>query len=375
MLAADAELEVRLRLPPALDRDPHQVADAFVVEHLERVALEHAVLEVEGEELALGVVARHAERRLREVVRAEGEEVGDLGDLVRAERGARQLDHRPAEVLEPRRLLLHHALGELAQPAQLLAEADERMHDLDERRLAGALLHRLRRARDRPHLHLVDLRPLDADPAAAGAEHRVRLGERLDPLAHARVARLLERRQELVQRRVEQPDRHRQAGHRLEDGLEVGLLERQEPVERVATPRLVAREDHLLHDGQPLLAEEHVLGAAEADALRAELACLRGVVGVVGVRAHPEAAQAVGPLEDRLEVLVDRGRHERNLADDDAAGAAVDRDHVAFAQLVPADADASWRRRRCRGRRSRRRTACPCRARRQPRARSCRRAR
>ena len=92
----------------ALDADPHQVADAVLVERLERVALEHAVLEVEGEELALGVVARHAERRLREVVRAEREEVRDLGDLVGAQRGARQLDHRPAEVLEPRRLLLHH---------------------------------------------------------------------------------------------------------------------------------------------------------------------------------------------------------------------------------------------------------------------------
>ena len=76
-------------------------------------------------------------------------------------------------------------------------------------------------------------------------------------------------------------------GHRLEDRLEVGLLERQEPVERVAASGLVRREDHLLHDGQPLLAEEHVLGAAEADALRAELARLRRVVGVVGVRPHP----------------------------------------------------------------------------------------
>ena len=65
-----------------------------------------------------------------------------------------------------------------------------------------------------------------------------------------------------MQRRVEQSDRHRQPGHRLEDPLEIGLLEREEPVERVAAPGLVAREDHLLHDRQPLLAEEHVLGAA-----------------------------------------------------------------------------------------------------------------
>src|SRR6185437_16001409 len=56
VLAADAELDVRLRLPPPLHRDPHQVADTVLVEHLERVALEHAVLEVEGEEIPLGVV-------------------------------------------------------------------------------------------------------------------------------------------------------------------------------------------------------------------------------------------------------------------------------------------------------------------------------
>ena len=98
-------------------------------------------------------------------------------------------------------------------------------------------------------------------------------------------------------------------------------------------------EDHLLHHRQPLVAEEHVLGAAEPDALRAELARLRRVLGVVGVRAHLESAQVVGPVEDRLEVLVDRGRDERDLADDDASGAAVDRDHVALAQLVAADAD------------------------------------
>jgi len=70
--------------PPPLDPDPHQVADAVLIEHLERVPLEHAVLEVEGEELSLRVVARHPERRLREVVRAEGEEVRHLRDLVRA---------------------------------------------------------------------------------------------------------------------------------------------------------------------------------------------------------------------------------------------------------------------------------------------------
>ncbi len=108
-----------------------------------------------------------------------------------------------------------------------------------------------------------------------------------------------------MQRRVEQPDRHRQARHRLEDALEVGLLHRQQPVQRGAAAGLVVGDDHLLHDREPLLAEEHVLGAAEADPLGAELARLARVLGRVGVGAHVHAAHPVGPFENRLEVLVD----------------------------------------------------------------------
>ena len=114
MFATDAELEVGLLRPATLDRDPHQLADALDVERLERVLLEHAVLEVMRQELALGVVAREAERRLREVVRPEGEEVGLLGDLVGADAGPWELDHRSAEVLDLGRLLLRHANGQLA---------------------------------------------------------------------------------------------------------------------------------------------------------------------------------------------------------------------------------------------------------------------
>ena len=211
--------------------------------------------------------------------------------------------------------------------------ADERMHDLDERRLARPLLHRPRGTHDRAHLHLVDLRVLQAQPAPARAEHRVGLAELLDPAAHRVRRRVLRRRQELVERRVEQTDGHGEAGHRLEDPLEVGLLHRKKPVERGAAGALVAREDHLLDDGQPVRRHEHVLRPAEADPLGAELAGLRGVLRRVGVRAHAEPADRVGPAEDRLEVLVDRGRDERHRADDHAARAAVDRQVVALAQL------------------------------------------
>ena len=236
--------------------------------------------------LPSGVVAREPERGLRQVVRPEGEEVGVLGDLVGADAGPRELDHRPDEVLDVA-LLVGRLDRELAEPPQLLLEADERMHDLDERRVARSVADGDRGADDRPHLHLVDLREHEAQPAAAGAEHRVRLVERADPGAHALVRRLLERGQELVQRRVEQPDRHRQPRHGLEDALEVALLVRQEPVERRAPLVLARRHDHLADDGQAVVGHEHVLGAAEADALGAELARLRGVLGRVRVRPAP----------------------------------------------------------------------------------------
>ena len=58
------------------------------------------MLEVEAEEAALSVVAREAERGLRQVVRPEREEVGVVREVAGAKRGARQLDHRAAAELE-----------------------------------------------------------------------------------------------------------------------------------------------------------------------------------------------------------------------------------------------------------------------------------
>ena len=99
--------------------------------------------------------------------------------------------------------------------------------------------------------------------------------------------------QELVQRRVEQPHGDGQAVHRVEDADEVGFLLRAQLLERGVFVGFVVGEDHALHDRQPV-AEEHVLGAAQADALGAELAGALRVFGEIGVRAHPQA-----PVADR----------------------------------------------------------------------------
>ncbi len=94
-----------------------------------------------------------------------------------------------------------------------------------------------------------------------------------------------------MQRGVEEPHGDRQPVHRLEDLDEVGPLEGQQLVEDHLPLVVGLGEDEVLDELAPL-AEEHVLGAAETDALGAEPAGAGGVVGVVGVGAdlHPAVA-------------------------------------------------------------------------------------
>ena len=232
-------------------------------------------------------------------------------DLVGADAGARELDHRPDEVLQLA-LLGRDRDGQLAQPAQLLAEADERMHDLDERRVArSARAPRSPRGRSRAPAS----RRSPGTSARAGSRASRASGSpraAADPLAHARRP---------------SPPRAR-AGTRAAAGRAAGSSPavppsprrspRSRPAGAAAAGRARPRRSSSfeamiisLDDGQPVLGDEHVLGAAEADPLRAELARLRGVFGRVRVRAHLQAPQLVRPLEDRLEVLVDLRRDER----------------------------------------------------------------
>src|SRR6187455_1336838 len=93
MLAADAELEVATGGTAALGGDADEFADAFAVERHERIGRQDAFGGIDAEE-ARGVVAADAESGLRQVVGAEGEELGAGGDLAGLERRARQFDHR-----------------------------------------------------------------------------------------------------------------------------------------------------------------------------------------------------------------------------------------------------------------------------------------
>ena len=77
-------------------------------------------------------------------------------------------------------------------------------------------------------------------------------------------------REELVQRRIEETDRGREALQRLEDAEEVVALIRQQLGERGFAVVEVVGEDHLAHRVDAVALEEHVLGAGEADADGAE---------------------------------------------------------------------------------------------------------
>ena len=235
--------------------------------------------------------------------------------------------------------------------------------------MAARRLDRDQRVEDRPGLDLHEVRDHQPEPAATQPEHRVLLVEDLDRreqdlvLLGGAAGRLgpgdldelvLEVRQELVERRVDQADDDRQAVHRAEDALEVALLEDLElahrrvedrdglvlvGVERPAGGRLGLGprgdhrdEDRATHDLEPLALAEHVLGPAQADALRAVAPGHRGLFGLVGVGPDLHPADLVGPAEDRLELglVLEPRRDRRQRADEDLAGRTVEADRVAF---------------------------------------------
>ena len=174
-----------------------------------------------------------------------------------------------------------------------------------------------RRLGDRAHLQGEEAGHDEPETHAAQAEHRVGLVQALDggeqrELLGVRVALARARRatrtessvkfgQELVQRRVEQPDRDRAArpspraartkSSRCSGSSAASASSRSSPD---------VGEDHAL-DEHPAVAEEHVLGAGQADALRAEVAGAGGVLGGVGVGAHAQPAGVVGVREQPVD--------------------------------------------------------------------------
>ena len=144
-------------------------------------------------------------------------------------------------------------------------------------------------------------------------------------------------RDKLVQRWVEQADGHRQAAHFAEKPFEVGALHRQQLGERLAAAGFVLGENHFAHRLDPVAFEEHVLGAAEADSLGAEVSRHFGVFRRVGVGPDAQPLVAIGKFHQGAEVAGQLGFLGRHLAEENVAGRAVERDPVAFVPRLVAD--------------------------------------
>src|SRR5438552_16135173 len=100
VLAADPDLQVLADSSTFLDAGAHELADALAVQGLERIEGEDPPFHEVQVELALRVVTAVPERRLREIVRPEGEELRVSGNRIGGECVPRKLDHRPELVVD-----------------------------------------------------------------------------------------------------------------------------------------------------------------------------------------------------------------------------------------------------------------------------------
>ena len=155
---------------------------------------------------------------------------------------------------------------------------------------------------------------MDAEAQAAEAEHRVNSCGPRRARARARAARPalgdleLARfvvRQELVERRIEGPNRHGPPCHRPKMPSKSSRWSGSSLASAARRSRSWRRDG--LASGRFAFAEEHVLGPAEADALGAEGDRVGALVGLVGVGADAEPARLVGPLHE-LRVHLVNGR-------------------------------------------------------------------
>ena len=131
-----------------------------------------------------------------------------------------------------------------------------------------------------------------------------------------------------MQGRVQRANRDRVAVHRPEDPLEVTALHREQLGQGRAPLVQRFRQDHLAHRQDAVTLEEHVLGAAQPDPLRPELPRALGVVRRVGVGAHPQSAEVIGPPHEPHEVLAGCGLDQRRPSQDHPPSAPVESEPV-----------------------------------------------
>ena len=182
MLAADAYFQIRFDAAATLRAEAHQLAYAFAVEHLERIVGENLPVDV-CRQKAARVIAAQAKRRLRQIIRAEREEVGMLSNLAGGQSSTWQLDHSSDCVLDLHPVfagdLAGNVVNHLGLLFQFFANGNQWHHDLQSHLLPLAL-HLARGFKNRAALHARDFRKQQTQAATAEAEHRVCFADFID---------------------------------------------------------------------------------------------------------------------------------------------------------------------------------------------------
>mmetsp|Transcript_1888 Transcript_1888/g.6518 ORF Transcript_1888/g.6518 Transcript_1888/m.6518 type:complete len:205 (-) Transcript_1888:2010-2624(-) len=202
---------------------------------------QNTLFQIGGQELR-HVVSGVPKSHLRKVVRAEGKELGARGrDLVGNERCPRNLNHRADAVVDDDFGGLKHFGGGRAYHLYLVRQLRGGTHEGDHyirKNRPAAFLVRASGLENRAHLHLSNFGIGNREPAPAEPEHGVDFRELFDSLhdfVFVRPGVLRQKshdfvqvavREELVKRRVQQPNRDWEAVHRGENAGEVGALER-----------------------------------------------------------------------------------------------------------------------------------------------------
>ena len=305
MFATDTALQRRANRASLLCSHADQRANALLVEYLERIHLQDLLVQIDREEGG-DVVTRITEGHLRQVVRTKREELGRRSDAVSGQRSTRHLDHRTHEEVDPFATLSEECLSFGTDYGFLLLELVEdtrqRHHDL-RMGLHTFLLQIECGTEDSARLHLRNLRIGVAQTTSAVTEHRVLLVECFHTLtdvceAHAHrfshlLLPLLIVRHKLMQRWIEQANRHGITCHHAQDTFEVVLLIRQDLRQCLLPILCIFSQDHLAHGFDLFSLEEHVLRTAKANTYGAKVACALCIVWRIGVGAHLETGVLV----------------------------------------------------------------------------------
>ena len=132
-----------------------------------------------------------------------------------------------------------------------------------------------------------------------------------------------------MQRRIEETNDYRQTVHSAEHAKEVTSLSLQKIVAGLFANSFVIVEDEGLND-LLTFAKEHMLSAAQANTLSAEITCELSIFWVVSVCANTHGAELVCPFKDGVKIASKFGLNKLNSTQNNNTGSTVKRDNVAF---------------------------------------------